>query len=76
MIWLYIILYILIASACIFGLLVAAEKHTDLEWPWMYIVCGILWPVAALPSAAYIAAAWYINREEDETDGKRKEDLH
>lgn len=70
MILLYIFLYILIASGCIFGLLVMAEMHTDLEWPWMYIACGMLWPVAALPAAAYIAAAWYLNREEGSDDGE------
>lgn len=60
----YIFLYIMIASGCIFGLLVGAAKHTDLEYPIGYVLCGLFWPVAALPAAAYIAAAWYTNREE------------
>lgn len=64
MVWLYIFLYILVASAVIFGLLVAAAKYTDLERPGAYVICGVFWPVAALPTAAYIAAAWYINRED------------
>lgn len=65
MVWLYIFLYILVASAVIFGLLVAADRYTELEFPCGYVICGIFWPVAALPAAAYIAAAWYINREDD-----------
>ena len=65
MIWFYIFLYIAIASAAIFGLLVAAAKYTDLEWPGAYVICGIFWPVAALPAAAYIAVGWYLNRGAD-----------
>lgn len=68
MFWLYLILYVLIASGVIFGLLVAAAKWTGLDMPMGYVVCGIFWPVAALPAAAYIAAAWYVQRE-DRQDG-------
>lgn len=69
MFWLYLFLYVLIASGAIFGLLVAADKWTELNWPGGYVICGALWPVAALPAAAYIAAAWFVQRE-DRTDGK------
>ena len=65
MFWLYLILYVLIASGAIFGLLVAAAKWTELELPGGYVICGALWPVAALPAAAYIAAAWYAQRGEN-----------
>lgn len=68
--FLYIFLYIMIASGAIFGLLVAADKWTELEKPAGYVVCGIFWPVAVLPAAAYLAAAWYINRGGRETDGE------
>ena len=70
MIWLYILLYGLVAAGCIFGLLVGAHRWTELEWPSVYVVCGIFWPVAALPAVGYIAAGWYINRKEAEDDGK------
>lgn len=63
MIFVYLILYVLIASLAIFGLLVAAHKWTELDNPVGYVLCGLLWPVAALPAIAYIAAAWYANRE-------------
>lgn len=62
MFWLYLILYVLIASGAIFGLLVAAHRWTELDWPGGYVICGALWPVAALPAVAYIAAAWYVQR--------------
>ena len=66
-------LYVIVMSCCIFFLLIGAEKFTKLEWPWAYILCSIFWPVAALPAAAYIMAAWYINREEEADDGQGKE---
>ncbi len=70
MFWLFLILYVLIASGAIFGLLVAASKHEAAQIaPWIYVACGMLWPVAALPAAAYIAAAWFVQRE-DQADGK------
>lgn len=67
---LYIFLYSLIAAGHIFALLVGAHKYTDLEWPWMYIICGMLWPVAGLPAAGYIAAGRYLNREGEENHGE------
>lgn len=69
MFWVYLILYEAAASGVIFGLLVAADRHTELERPMAYVVCGMLWPVAALPAAAYIAAACYINREVSDNEG-------
>ena len=63
---LYLILYVLIASGAIFGLLVAADRWTELDDPMGYVICGALWPLAALPAAAYIAAAWYVNRRDHE----------
>jgi ABC-type multidrug transport system permease subunit len=68
MFWLFLILYVLVASGAIFGLLVAADKWTELDSTVGYVLCGIFWPVAALPAAAYIAAAWYAQRE-DRQDG-------
>lgn len=65
--------YVMILSVCIFYLLIGAEKHTQLEKPWVYILCSIFWPVAALPAAAYILAGWYINREEVAEDGQEQE---
>ena len=62
--------HVIIMSGCVFFLLIGAEKYTELEKPWVYILCSIFWPVAALPAAAYILAGWYINREEVEEDGK------
>lgn len=72
MFWLYLTIYVLIASGAIFALLVAAAKWTELDMPMGYVICGIFWPVAALPAAAYIAAAWYVQRKEAE-DGERSE---
>ena len=62
---LLLIIYVAIASAAIFGLLVAASKYTDsdMEFPIGYVLCGIFWPVALLPAVGYIAAGWYLNRE-------------
>lgn len=65
MIW--IILYVLIASAAVFGLKWAcinldirndSGDHVQLA----PIVCGIFWPVAAPIYAAYLAAIWYSER--------------
>ena len=71
MIWFLFALYVLIASGAIFGLLVAAARHEAAQIPpWVYVACGMLWPVAALPAAAFIAAAWYINREDNGNDGR------
>lgn len=69
MIWLYILIYSLVAAGWIFGLLVGAFKWTDPEYPWIYILCGILWPVAGLPASGYIAAGRYITREEEKNHG-------
>ena len=65
--------YVIIMSVCIFYLLIGAEKYTKLEKPWVYILCSIFWPVAALPAAAYILAGWYINREEVAEDAQEQE---
>lgn len=70
MILIYIFLYGLVAALWIFGLLVGAFEWTELEHPWIYILCGILWPVAGLPAVGYIAAGWYLCREEDRANGK------
>ena len=60
------IICVAVASVSIFGLLVAAAKYTDsdMEFPMGYVLCGIFWPVALLPAVGYIAAGWYLNREE------------
>ena len=55
------LLYGLIASVCIFGLLVAAERYMNGDYyeECAFVWCGVFWPVAVLPAAAYIAAMWY-----------------
>lgn len=62
MIWILCIIgYSVVAAGCVFGLLVAAGKYVE-EYDYeagALVVCGALWPVAALPAAAYIAAMWY-----------------
>ena len=68
-----IALYVIVMSVCVFFLLIGAEKYTKLERPWMYILCSIFWPVAAMPTAAYILAGWYINREEVAEDAQEQE---
>ena len=65
--------HVIITACCVFFLLIGAEKHTDLERPWVYILCAAFWEVAALPAAAYILAGWYINREEVAEDGQEQE---
>lgn len=62
------IIYMAIAGAAIFGLLVGARKYTgsDLEFPIGWVLCGICWPVALLPAIGYIAAGWYLNRDQSE----------
>lgn len=69
MIWIYIMLYSLVAGLWIFGLLVAAYKWTDPDFPCVYILSGVLWPVAGLPAAGYVAAGWYVNWKEAQKDG-------
>lgn len=64
MILVCIILYIVVAAASIFGLIVASEKYAGIKNRFGYdswIAAGIFWPVALLPCAAYIAAMWYLN---------------
>ena len=65
-VFIYLLLYVAIASVSIFGLLVGAAKYTDsdMEFPMGYVLCGIFWPVALLPAVGYIAAGWYLNREQ------------
>ena len=60
------ILYMAIAGAAIFGLLVGAARFTgsDMEHPIGWVLCGICWPVALLPAIGYIAAGWYLNRKD------------
>lgn len=64
MIWLWIVLglllYVAIASGCIFALLMAAEKYMGEGYyeEATFVLCGVFWPLAALPAAAYIAAMW------------------
>lgn len=71
MIWfiLGLLLYVAAAGGCIYGLLVAAWKHTELERPWIYVVSGMLWPVAAAPALGYVLAGKQINRMEGQSDG-------
>lgn len=61
-IWAAVMLYSLVSGGVIFSLLVAADRHTYVDLPWVYILCGIAWPVAALPAAGYIAAGWILNK--------------
>ena len=78
MILLAVMVYAGIAGAHIYLLLVQAWKHTKLEKPEVYILCGALWPIMAAPAFGYILAGWYINREEDKAYGEEKQgkDLH
>lgn len=73
MLWILCLIgYSVIAAGCVFGLLVAAEKYVQ-SYDYTtgaLVVCGALWPVAALPAAAYIAAYWFTNREEPD-DGTK-----
>lgn len=68
MILFWIILYILIAAVCFFLLLVTAEKYAayrpDRDSPWP-VWCGIFWPIAAPFAAAYIAAKWYLQKDQN-----------
>lgn len=63
MIW--ILLYILIAAAAVFGLSYARltvmdfDSYDTLIAP---VLCGIFWPVASPIYAAYLAAIWYSER--------------
>ena len=63
-----IIIYMTIAGVAIFGLLVAAAKYTgsNMELPIGWVLCGIFWPVALIPAIGYIAAGWYLNRDNPE----------
>lgn len=67
----WISVYMVIASASVFGLIVAASKAgitchdpdaSDLAG---YITCGIFWPLCLLLCLAYIGAKWYI-KDQDE----------
>lgn len=60
----YGILYILIAAASIYGLIVGSEKYGEIDNSFGYggwVAAGIFWPVALIPCAGYIAAKWYLN---------------
>ncbi|MBQ8579318.1 MAG: hypothetical protein IJ448_01330 [Oscillospiraceae bacterium] len=59
-----VFLYTLVAAVAVFGLLVLANKHTNLERPWPYVIWAMLWPVAALPALGYIMAGKVLNGEE------------
>lgn len=63
---LLLIIYMAIASVAIFGLLVTAAKYTgsNMEFPIGWVLCGIFWPVALPLAIGYIAAGWYLNRED------------
>lgn len=62
---LLMVIYLAVAGASIFGLLVAAAKFTgsNMEFPIGWVLCGIFWPVALLPAMGYLAAGWYLNRK-------------
>lgn len=66
--WILFFIYVVVAAASVFGLLVGAGKYTDsdLEFPVGWVLCGVFWPVALLPAIGYIAAGWYLNREDSE----------
>ena len=58
------ILYIIIAAASIFGLIVASEKYAGINNQFGYggwVAAGIFWPVALLPCAGYLVALWYLH---------------
>ena len=76
MIFLYIFLYTLAAAGCIYILLVKADKHTELERPWVYVLWGMLWPVAMLPAMSYILAGKAINGEEEKRGQSEDKGFH
>lgn len=67
MIW--VCLYILIASFCVFGLVLLTEeagrKRNYLYDDFPAILCGILWPIAGPIYTAYLLALIY-RKEESE----------
>lgn len=63
LVW-FILIYTVLAGACIFGFLVAATKCTDFDPDddtRIYVICGALWPLTLAPVAGYLAAGWFIN---------------
>lgn len=71
MIIFWILIYLLIAGASIFGLIVFADKANCLKDSLGYLFCvpyvisGLLWPICLIPVSAYIAAKWYIANRKD-----------
>lgn len=67
MIWMLLLImaYMAIAGGVIYWLLVAAWKYTDLERPWAFVLCALVWPIGALPAAGYILAGKRINEEDE-----------
>lgn len=60
-----VMLYAWIAGVHIYVLLLQAWRHTRLERPEAYILCGALWPILGPAALGYIMAGRAINREED-----------
>lgn len=60
----YLAIYIIGTSAAVFALIWGADKAGTLRGRnpdcFPYVFCGIFWPVAFLPMAAYLAARWFI----------------
>lgn len=63
-----LMVYALAAGAAIYSLLVAAWKYTEMEDPWPYVLCGLLWPIAAAPAAGYILAEKKVAQIEEEQE--------
>lgn len=69
---LFILAYIVIASAAIAGFVLMEykmdsedERCLDESTFAPHIIFGFLWPITLLPCLAYIAARWYIENHEE-----------
>lgn len=61
--------YVTLAGIWVAGLMIGAGKFCQNyntwrdDWP---VLCGVFWPFAGIPAAAYIFAQWYLGE-----DGKK-----
>lgn len=61
--------YAALAGIWVAGLTIGAEKLCPDYDPWCDVwpvLCGVFWPFAGIPAAAYIFAQWYLGE-----DGKK-----
>lgn len=63
---LLVLAYGLIAGASVAGLMIAAYRLDEFDYPGGFVACGAFWPIALLPAVGYLFAVWWNECRDDD----------